>query len=272
MIDNLLEKDIKEYKEINEELNKGEEIIKNKIDKNINFDDGCEKYGLLDIAWVKKYKKHIMDFLDGKCKKNEFTYKFGELEPKKEEKKFFLKNDFRTFHFHLNYKLVTKNFISLISKYFSHHDQKQLNNRLYSIFIGGQCIIRKSHNNDLIYYITLLYDDNDDNKVDYILLFEDKNKIRENLNIILKKNFWSYFKLINFSFDLESTDILDYNMYKVIGHIFCNCKKERRQFLEDMMNKMNNNNYLNNNLNNKNIVHKNNNNTSNLYKKLLFIF
>ena len=259
MIDNFLDIDTKEYKVIFDELGKGEAIIKNKIDKNINFDDKYEIYGIVDMKWAKRYKKHIMNYLEGKCQKNEFTYSFDELKPKNEKKKFFLKNDYQTFHISCNYILVTLHFISLISNNFNQNDKNKLNNILYPTLIGGQCIIRKSHNNELIHYITVLYDDNDNNNVDYILLFKDKIRIRENLNLILNKNFWFYTKFIDFSLDLQNKDILDSKTYKVIGHIICNCDNQRRSFLADMIN---NNNYQN--INNNRQKNNNNNNMKNI--------
>ena len=186
-----------ELKNIYEELCGGEKIIKEKLNSNkISHNDEYETYGVLDKGWVKRYKKYLIDYLNSKSKQ-EFNYNVKELIPKTEEKIFCMinGNDDHTYYFLKSYVLVTSYFISLISKYFNHNEVIELNKRLYGIFIGGKCIIRKDKHNYLDHYITLLYDENDDNFVDFILNFESQKNMIEHLDFILKNDFFFIYRI-----------------------------------------------------------------------------
>ena len=170
-----------ELKKIYDELCHGENIIKEKLHSNkISYNDGYEIYGVLDKNWVQRYKQYLTDYLNNKLKQ-EFNYNINELRTEHEEKIFCIINGNvnNSYKFPVKYILVTSNFISMITKYFNPKEVNYLNGRLYEIFIGGKCIIRKDKRNDLKHYITLLYDENDDNYVDFILNFKSKENMED---------------------------------------------------------------------------------------------
>ena len=151
-----------EFQKIYNELCEGENIIKNKLQRNINFEDGYEVYGIINKHWLNKYKKYIVDNLYNNSPKSKFKYKIDELRPKTEEKIFCLINEDKnhSYNFPCEYILVTQEFISIISKYFDYHGKNKIENRLYYIFIGAQCVIRRDSKNEKDHYITLSYNSN----------------------------------------------------------------------------------------------------------------
>ena len=188
-------------KNIYDELNRGENLIKEKLYSNKNsYNDGYEIYGVLDKNFVQRYKEYLTDYLNDKLKQ-EFYFNANELIPESEEKIFcmFTGNDDNKYYFPKKFILVTSNFISMIAQYFNHKDVNNFYGRFYEIFIGGKCIIRKDKKNDLEHYITLLYNQNDDNYVDFILSFISKENMKEHLDFILKNDFFYYVELIKYS-------------------------------------------------------------------------
>ena len=223
-----------ELKKILEELCNGEKIIIEKLHSNkTSYKNGYEKYGVFDKSWVQRYKGYIIDYLNGKSNQ-EFNYDINELKPKLDEKIFcIIKGDnYNKYSFPKQYVLVTSNFISMIAKYFNHKENK-IYDRLYDIFIGGKCIIRKDKRNDLEHYITLLYDENDDNYVDFILSFEIKENMEEHLDFILKNDFFYYVELIKYSNEPEKI-IKDFENDIILGYIYRNCDEKRGKFLLEM--------------------------------------
>jgi len=249
-----------ELKKILEELCNGEKIIKEKLHLNkASYKNGYEKYGVLDKNWVQRYKEYITDYLNGKSNQ-EFNYDINELIPKPDEKIFCIieRNDNNTYYFPINYVLVTSHFISMIAKYFNYNNK--INDRLYDIFIGGECIIRRDKSNKLEHYITLLYDENNDNNVDYVLSFKIKENMKEHLDLILKNNFFYYAQLINYSNEPEK-EIKDFKKDILLGYIYRNCDEKRGKFLLNM--KDDKTNYpleIKNNITNKNNADINNTN------------
>ena len=165
----------------------------------------------------------------------QFNYDIYELIPKTDEKIFCIieGNDKNTYNLPIKYVLVTSHFISMIAKYFNYKNKIKINDRLYDIFIGGECIIRRDKGNKLEHYITLLYDENDDNNVDYVLSFKIKENMKEHLDFILKNNFCDYALLINYSNELEK-EIKDFENDIILGYIYRNCDEKRGKFLLNM--------------------------------------
>ena len=208
--------------------------------------------------------------------KQEFNFNANELIPENEEKIFcmFTGNDDNKYYFPKKFILVTLNFISMIAKYFNHKEVKNFYGRLYDIFIGGKCIIRKDKGNDLEHYITLLYNQNDDNYVDFILSFINKESMKEHLDFILKNDFFYYVELIRYSNELEK-EIKDFENDIIIGYIYRNCDEKRGKFLLEMKDdKTNDNNEIKkNDIISKNNVNKiNENNTYFIKYKAPFYF
>ena len=271
-----MSKKFNELKKIYDELCLGENIIKEKLHSNkISYNDGYETYGVLDKIWVQRYKEYLTDYLNNKLKQ-EFNFNANELRPKTEEKIFGIinGNDNKTYNFPVKYIIVTSHFISMIAKYFNFYNQELLNHRLYEIFIGGKFLIRKDKRYYLIHYITLLYDENDDNYVDFILIFKSKENMKEHLDLILKNDFFYYVELIRYSNELEK-EIKDFENDIIIGYIYRNCDEKRGKFLLEMKDdKTNNNNEIKkNDIISKNNVNKiNENNTYFIKYKAPFYF
>ena len=189
----------KKIKEIYNELNNGENAIKNNLQNNIISFDEYNMYCLLDNDLVKRYTEYIIDHLNNSSI-NKFNYNISELKPKTEEKIFCLKdeNDYLSYSVPLKYRLETYNFFNMIlPEFFNQNNQNYLvsiNIKFYHIYVGGNCIILKGSNFDL--YITLIYNETGENNVDFILHFKSMGKMEENLNIILQNNFFNYLGIL----------------------------------------------------------------------------
>ena len=277
------------FKEIYNELCKGENIINQEMNKYRAFNGNFEVCGFINKKWAYRYKQYILGFLEGKCQENSFSYNIKELIPKREEKIFCLMNEgIYTYHVKSKFVLVTEYFISLISNFFDAKELEILNDLICSVIIGGQCIISRDKKNEFQFYITVLNDENAYNNIDYILLFKNKNIMKNYLNIILQNNFKYFMELINYSSELAN-EIKDFDSNQVIGYIFRNCDEKRNSLLLEKENNdiincsngINNNdkntdikmeNYISNNYiknmnnlnNNNNMKNMNNNNYMNM--------
>ena len=251
-------------KEIYDELCRGEDEIKQKLQRNIGFHGNYDKYGIFSKSWVQKYKNYLKNYLDNKYSK--FSFNIKELDPKTEERIFCLINKNYSYNFISNFVLVTSDFVTMISTYFNFYDQQILESLLYDIIIGGNCIIRKDSKNDLDHYITLLYDENKNNSVDFALIFKNRKMMEESLDFILKNNFIIYCELINYSNELNK-EIKDFDTNKIIeGYIFRNCEEKQGQIFLGMKDVACSHEKKDINMTNKNIAKINENNNSNINK------
>jgi len=208
---------IKSNDVIYEELCQGNKIIKEKLNRITDFENGSEIYGVLNKDWTMNLKK----YLSKNKAKDKIKFHFNLINPEEEQKCFYLfENKPYKYNFPLNFILVSKKFINLIISHFTIDDQKKIyNQRLYTTYIGSNCIIRKDNRKDhLNYFITLSYDENSNNKVDYALVFKDEEHARNNINLILSDNITVYMEYIGYS-DEEIKEIEnDQNQKEIIGY------------------------------------------------------
>jgi len=217
----------------------------------------------LNQSWVKKFKNYLKSYLD-RNNNSIFHFNINELDLETEEKIYCLINKNYSYNFIKGFVLVTSDFVEMISSFFNKHDKQKLYDLLYPIIIGGNCIIRRVRKNDLEHYITLLYDENKSNSVDYALIFKNRKTMEESLDFILKNNFIIYFQLINYKNELNK-EIRDFDTSNTEGFIFRNCDKKqglsflRMKYLDCSHEKKEID------VTNKNIIDKNNdNNNSNI--------
>ena len=251
------DKYIEDLREQYKELCYCEDEIKNNLKKSKGFDKKF-KYGMLDKNSVDSYKKYLFDSLNDK-NKEKFIFKKS-FKPEKEEKIFCLITENRSYHFPVNFTLVSEQFINLLTK---NNKEERFKVQTYSIaFVVDKFIIRKdwrSDNND--YYITL-YNEKEKNNVDFILYYciNDNNEIQQNLNLIFNYDFWHYIEINKISHERESNIILNDRKEK-IGYFFRNCDKNRCHYIFQMKNKSNLN---NNNLNLRNTINLSNSLNNNM--------
>ena len=251
----------KKLQEIYDELCKGEDEIKKKLQRKFSFDGSYDEYGVLNQSWVNQFKNYLKSYLD-RNKDSKFHFNINELDVKTEEKIYCLINNNYSYHFIKDFVLVTSDFVEMISSFFNYYDKQKLYGLLYPIIIGGNCIIRRDSKDDLDHYFTLLYDENKSNSVDYALFFKNRKTMEYSLNFILTNNFIDYFQLINYKNELNK-EIIDFDTNKIIeGYIFRNCDEKQGLAFLSMK-------YLDCShekkeidANNKNIIDKNNDNNT----------
>ncbi len=90
---------------------------------------------------------NLKELISQKKAKDKYIFHFKLINPEKEQKCFNLfENKSYKYNFPLNYILVSKKFINLILSHFTIDEQKEiLYKRLYTTYIGGNCIIRKDN-------------------------------------------------------------------------------------------------------------------------------
>lgn len=210
----------KQYLEIINE----EKEIKNELNKSGGIEKGFKEYYFLNKKWYEKYKNFLKeDKIDNnKLTKNLLNIK--NIFHDKEDKDFSYINKKFNFDFPFNFQIVTKNFITLLSNNLDKIGQRIIQKLFFNIIIGGECLIIKDQNNSSKFnYITLYNKDeeNFDNNINYILIIEDLEKMKEDINFILKNNIWEYFKKINYNYKDEYKEIKN-SENKKIGYIILN--------------------------------------------------
>ena len=209
---------IKSYDIMYNELCQGNVIIKDKLKKKSSFENDSEIYGVLNKDWVMNLKELVAK----KKAKDKLKFHFYLINPKNEQKCFYLfENKIYKYNFPLNFIIVSKKFINLILGQFTIDEQKKISyQRLFTTYIGANCIIRKDNRkNHLDYFITLSYDENLNNKVDYILVFKDEEHARNNINLILSNNINFYMEYIGYSYEEEIKEIKnDQNQNEIVGY------------------------------------------------------
>ena len=207
---------------INEECSKIKKEIEIEINKSRNIGDFCRKYGVLNFNWYQSFMKFLNKKININPKNKKFDFNFQKLIPKNE-----IIDPFYSYEspisFPSNFAFVTENFMNLISEKFSFKEQSFVNNYVYNVEIGGNCLIMKDLKKNSFYrYLILNEDKKDFNNVniDFILMINDKNEMTKICDIILKNSIWNYLKNIGFTI-YEKFKVI-YNKYnKPIGYISC---------------------------------------------------
>jgi len=91
------------------------------------------------------------------------------------------------------------------------------------------------NSNTKVMYI-IIYDENKgniNNNIDFILMIDDYNEMKKNLNFILKNNIWIYLKNINFPIVDDEKEIINDKGEK-IGYIFRNGKIKRKEEIKEI--------------------------------------
>ena len=197
--------------ELLSELKKGEEEINKKIKNTFKRENDYTKYGLINCGWFEIFKLYLNNPCSLDRKQIEELFDFKNILPKNDKKDYSYINDRYTFSFPSNFVIVTKKFMSLISKYFYYEEQEIIKNHVFEIVFGNSCSIMKNKNGKGPHRYITLYEDNKQkmsNNIDYILIINEVWKIEEEINYILKHNLWNYLQKISFGDD-EYTKISD---------------------------------------------------------------
>ena len=222
-------------KELLYELNKGEAEINNKINNTFKLENNYIKYGLLNYKWFEIFKLYLNNPCSLDRKQIEELFDFNNLLPKNDEKDYSYINDRYRFSFPSNFVIVTKKFMSLISKYFDYEEQERIKHNVFEMVFGNNCSIFKNKNGKGPYRYITLYEDNKQkisNNIDYILIINEEWKIEEEINYILKHNIWNYLQKISFGDD-EYTEISD-KKNNITGYCFHNGELERIKKLKNL--------------------------------------
>ena len=167
---NNIDETLKEF----DEISKSENEIKNNIVKSNIYNGYFNKYVILDNNWYQKYKKYLIDILNGKTNQK-FNFNIFEMKNKNDEKMICFLDKNYSYNFICKFIVVRENFIILLSKNFlTEKDKKKLNHLILFALIGGNCIIfkdeTKTHN-----YITI-YEEDKDNNIDFFLIIKDETQ------------------------------------------------------------------------------------------------
>ena len=187
--------DAEEQKKMNEELFKGEEIIKKQINKSNKIENEFENFVIF-----------LTDPKNENVNKN--LFKYNEIHPKDDERDYTYLNPNYDFSFPSNFVFATKTFMNLISEEFNYLEKENVKTNLFPIIIGGECIIMRNFGDikgDKGYSYIIIYDEKQiGQNIDFILIIDDKNEREKAQNFILKYNIWNYFKKIKFSIDEDN--------------------------------------------------------------------
>ena len=222
--------------EMLKELYKGEEEIKKMINKPNNVQNGFKQYGLINSKWLENYLNYLKNTNSNPKEKFSFDYKhiFG----KTENKDYTYIDDNMDFCFLTNFSFVSKKALYLIAEQNNNEiERKKFENCLDYIIIGGGCIIKRDFSGVAPYSHIIIYKENKNNNIDYIIKIDDKIKREEARNYILKNNIWNYIKKIEYTEEDDYKEIYD-NEKNIIGYIVRNGSSERIQELKNLEKEM----------------------------------
>ena len=190
-------------------ITEGENEIKDKITKLTN-NIFQKEYILLDKNWFNKYQ----NILYNKSNKNVFKIQFL---PNFKNKTYDFGNKSYSFSIPTSFVLVKKALIDCFDK----NEQNRVQNLIYDVIIGGECLIIKNKKYNNAFYVSQ-YDINSPfkyiNDINYILIYKDTQKLNCELNKILQKGFSSYLDENKIKPDGKSHDIFNSNG-EIIGNI-----------------------------------------------------
>ena len=192
-------------KEENKEIQKALFFGENEIKKNITSTDInpiFKKYGLINKDWFYKYK----NFLFGTKQKPNYNIKL--LTPTLDNQFLNYNNYSYTFLIPKDFIIVPEKVINIISNHFDAQQKKEINNLIYDLIIGGNCIIIKDKKNNNIIFIYLFNNQHElhyNKEIDFILAYNNKQELDIYIKDIIKNKFENYLKFNNIS--LNSGDI-----------------------------------------------------------------
>ena len=198
----------KNINEMIKELFKTEEEINGMINKPNSVENGFKEYGLIKSKWLENYIKYLNNSYNNQMEVISFSRKdiFGE----NDLKDYSYIDKSMQFSFISNFSLVSKKALFLISEHNNNEKEKNdIKNFLHYIIIGGGCIIKRDFNGKAPYSHIILYKENKNNNIDYIIKIEEKKRREEDRNYILKNNIWNYLKKIDYKEEDEYKEIYD---------------------------------------------------------------
>ena len=203
------------------ELFKIDEEIKNELNNSLGIQNNFRVYGLLNSKWLEIYKIYLSEYYKGKPMNISFDVE--SLFPNYIKKDYSYLGANSNFIFSSDFSFVTQQFMKLLSNnYKNEKDKNRINNELYKIAIGGNCIIMKDQHNEIKDFMYIVIYDlkkgNINNNIDYILNITDSKEYDKACNYILKNNIWNYLKKINFLIDDGYKEIFN-DENKKIGYI-----------------------------------------------------
>ena len=208
------------------ELYKAEEEINRMINMPNSVQNGFKEYGLISSQWLENYINYLKNPNRNKIQQS----LFGKLE----SKDYSYIGDEMRFNFKVNFSFVTKKWMFLLSENFNNEEDKNfIKKNLDSIIIGGGCIIKKNHSGKGPNSYIIIYKENKNNNIDYIITIKDQKRMEEALNYILKNNIWNYIKKIGYKEEDEYKEITD-DKNNIIGNIVRNGEPERIEELKKL--------------------------------------
>ena len=207
-------------KKENKELVFNENYIKNNIKSN-KSDFKYEKFGLLNKDWLVEY----LSFMKGNKQNEKLIFSSDKCVPTLEGKYYKFNNKVYLFSVPDNFVLVSLKFIELIMQYYDEEYKKKINELIYEVIIGGNCIIIKERKLENINYISLYNEENKEfnynHYIDYILIDNNKQFIINEIKLMLK---------LTISFYLKSKKI-ELNSQIISKSLFDNEKKGNAQII-----------------------------------------
>ena len=213
----------------------GENEIKNNIISN-NNKMAFKKYYLLSKDWFEEYNQNLYS-----TNRNENLYKFNnKLSPQFDQKLSLFNRNTYSFYVPNNFVLVNQKLIDLLSKYFDEKNKQILNDFLFEIKIGGECIIIKDRNTNNINFISLYNENNKkynyNNNIDFILIYNNEQEMDNGINYILANNISKYFELCKIRLDNQnSQEILD-SKNRIIAQIIPNSNYYENETIKGLVN------------------------------------
>ena len=152
-----------------------------------------KKYGLLNKEFFVKYKESLYN------KQKENLFNNDSFFPLFIENNEIYNGQIYSFFVPNNFIIVTEKFIKLLFGTFEQKYKQILNELLFDIIIGGECIIIKDKKYENINYISLYKSNNQEfcynNNIDYILIYDNQQKMEMCINNFLQYNFLNYFNI-----------------------------------------------------------------------------
>ena len=207
------------------ELYKAEEEINRMINMPNSVQNGFKEYGLINSQWLENYINYLKN--PNRNQMQPILFNFENVFGKHELKDYSYIGDGMQFSFMVNFSFVTKKSMLLISeKCNNEEDKKAIKKYLDSIIIGGGCIIKRDYSGKAPFSHIIIYKENKNNNIDYIIKIKDQKRREEARDYILKNNIWNYIKKIGYKEEDEYKEITD-DKNNIIGNIVRNGNPER---------------------------------------------
>ena len=160
------------------EIYKAEEEINRMINMPNSVQNGFKEYGLINSKWLENYINYLKNPTRNQMQTILFNSKniFG----KRELKDYSYIDGRSQFSFNVNFSFVSKKSMLLLSENCNNEkDKNDLKKFLDSIIIGGGCIIKRDYNREAPFSHIIIYKENKNNNIDYIIKIKDQQRREE---------------------------------------------------------------------------------------------